>query len=81
MEQAVGQLARVGILVEPTTRVAVIVVDDADNRVLEAPLQASQQQSFPAIGTCSHSEKGSKSRSRHPPISCKVSPTLSDTIN
>ncbi|HVS47616.1 MAG TPA: putative toxin-antitoxin system toxin component, PIN family [Candidatus Dormibacteraeota bacterium] len=36
VEQAIGQLARVGIVVEPTTTVAEIVADDADNRVLEA---------------------------------------------
>ena len=35
-EEAVGQLARVGIVVEPTTNVSGIVADDADNRVLEA---------------------------------------------
>jgi uncharacterized protein len=36
VEQAVGQLARVGFVVEPTTTVTEIVADDADNRVLEA---------------------------------------------
>ncbi len=36
VEQAVGQLVRVGIVVDRTTIVTEIVADDADNRVLEA---------------------------------------------
>jgi len=36
VEGAIGQLARVGSVVEPTTTVREIVADDADNRVLEA---------------------------------------------
>ena len=34
----VGQLARVGSMVEPTTTVSEIEADDADNRVLENPV-------------------------------------------
>ncbi len=36
VERAVGQLARVGLVVEPTTNVSEIEADDPDNRVLEA---------------------------------------------
>ena len=36
VEEAVGQLTRIAILVEPTRAVSEIVVDEADNRVLEA---------------------------------------------
>jgi predicted nucleic acid-binding protein len=36
VELAVGQLARVGSVVEPTTTVSEIEADDADNQVLEA---------------------------------------------
>ncbi len=36
VEQTVAQLARIATLIEPTTAIADIVDDEADNRVLEA---------------------------------------------
>jgi len=36
VERAIGQLARLGLVVEPTTIVRDIEADAADNRVLEA---------------------------------------------
>jgi uncharacterized protein len=39
--QAVGQLARIGIVVEPSKTVRVIEADSDDDRVLEAAIEAS----------------------------------------
>jgi putative PIN family toxin of toxin-antitoxin system len=41
VEEAVAQVARISEVVEPTTRLKVIAADPADDRVLEAAVEAS----------------------------------------
>lgn len=41
VERAVGQLARAGLVVQPSSPVTEILADDADNRVLEAAAAGS----------------------------------------